>query len=428
MIAASVYAMHAPEAEAARVDYTLDAGVEHNSNVLLAPTNPISQRYTRAGLGFNITENVSALQLSLSGRAEYRDYRDDVFNDTVDGILSGRMNWVAIPDRLSFSAEDSLTMQPVDALAPNAPGNRQQVNVLSLGPNLLFSWSPAWRGRAELRYIDNNAEITDEFNSKHIALALSATRDLSPVSTLSVLAQVRHVDFDNDLTGRDYRQADVFARYTRDLARYKFAVDAGYSHINYRNAPISDRTDPLFRADASWNATSRSTVTARAFYQFSDMSSDALRSIAPTMPSTVVDSILTGDNVANASPYVIRGAEVEYEFAGVRSHYTMGVRAQKRDYVDSNVMDQDSRVAHIDAEWEVRQALTFGVFAMHDDLDFTSLSREDRTLRAGATLRYRMARHWHAGLSWQRYRRESTALGQDVAQNIVYLSISYSNR
>lgn len=428
MIAAGVCAALATDAMAARIDYTVDAGVERNSNVLLTPTDPISQSYVRAGLGFDISENVSALQLSLNGRAEYRGYRDNVFNDTVDGVLTGRLNWVAIPDRLSFSAEDRLTVQPVDALAPNAPGNRQQVNVLSLGPNLLFNWSPAWRGRAELRFIDNNAEITDEFNSQHLALALSATRELTPTSDLSLLAQLRRVDFDDDIAGRDYRQADLFARYTRELARFRFGIDAGYSRINYRGNIIRDRTDPLLRADASWSPTARSSFTARAFNQFSDMSSDALRGISTSAPVAVPNNILTGDSVANASPYVTRGGELEYEFAGVRGHYTLGATAQKRDYVHTNALDQKSRVAHIDAEWDLRQSLSFGVFAMHENVNFTSFTREDQTLRAGATLRYRMSRHWHAGLSWQRYRRDSTALGQDVAQNIAYMSISYSNR
>lgn len=427
MIATSVYAVLATDAMAARVDYTVDAGIERNSNVQLTPTDPISQSYARAGLGFDISENSSALQLSLNGRAEYRDYRDDVFNDSLDGILAGRMNWIAIPDRLSFSVEDSLTVQPVDVLAPNAPDNRQQINVLSLGPSLLFNWSPSWRGRAELRYIDNHAEVTDEFNSQQLALALSATRNISPTSTLSVLAQGRQVDYDDD-AGRDYRQADLFTRYAHDLARLRFGIDAGFSRVDYRNGPSGGRTDPLLRVDASWSLAPRSTLTASVSSQFSDASSDALRNIASEMPVAVPDNILTGRSVANASPYVMRGAEIGYDHAGVRSHYAIGASVQKRDYVDAGTLDQKSRGIHLEAEWTLRPTLTFQVFATREKLDFTSTTHEDHTLYAGATLRYQMARHWRAGLNWQRYTRDNVDYGQKVAQNIVYLNISYSNR
>ena len=129
LIAAAVLATLPGHAQAARVDYTVDLGMERNSNVTMAPVDPIEQRYLRAGVGFSITENVSALQLNLDGRAEYRDYEDDIFADTVDGTLSGRLNWVAIPERLFFLVEDNLTVQPVDSLVPDGPGNRQQVNV-----------------------------------------------------------------------------------------------------------------------------------------------------------------------------------------------------------------------------------------------------------------------------------------------------------
>ena len=70
LIAAAVLATLPGHAQAARVDYTVDLGMERNSNVTMAPVDPIEQRYLRAGVGFSITEGVSALQLNLDGRAE----------------------------------------------------------------------------------------------------------------------------------------------------------------------------------------------------------------------------------------------------------------------------------------------------------------------------------------------------------------------
>lgn len=426
MIAASIFAVYHCNAWAARVDYTLDAGVEDNSNIALSHLDPISQRYFRAGLGFVVTEDVSALQVNLSGRAEYRNYRTDLFDDTLDGTLAGRVNWTAIPDRLFFSLDDSLSVQPVDALAPNAPGNRQQVNVVSLGPSLLFNWTPVWRGRAELRYINSNAEISDEFNSEHVALALSAARNLTETSTLSLLTQARQVDVDNDIAARDYHRYDLFARYARNLSRFSLAIDTGYSWVDYRQG--AGRSDPLLRANLSWNMTARSTLSAMASSQFSDTASDALRSLSMATSGAVPDSVLTGDAIINASPYVVRNTELGYEYTATRTRFSAGGFAQKRDYADSNEFDQKGHGAYLDTEWTLRPALTFGIHVARDTLKYTSMSREDKTLRAGANLRYQLARHWRTGLSFDRYERDSTDSGQSVAQNIVYLSISYSNR
>ena len=426
VITAATLAGISADAWAARVDYTVDLGVEDNNNVTLAPFDPIQQRYLRAGLGFTVTENLSALQLSLGGRVEYRDYEDDVFKDTVDGTLNGRMNWIAIPERLFFTVEDNLSVQPVNALAPDAPRNRQQVNVFSLGPTLLFNWSQALRGQAELRYVNSDAEITDEFNSQRIAAALRAIKEFSATSRMSANFQAQRVDFDNDVVARDYNRYDLFARYSRTLAHFELGADVGYSRIDYRRG--ESRSDPLIRLDAEWNPTSRSQFTAAVASQFSDTATDALRGIDADAAPTVPEHVLTGDAIVNASPYEVRSLDLGYQFTSTRTNFSISPYVQKRNYVDSDEFDQKNRGARFDLHWLVRQSLTLGTYATHEKLEYTVLNREDKTTRLGATLRYEWSRHWSLGLLWERYKRESTDIGQDVSQNIVYLSVSYTNR
>ena len=186
VIAGAILATLPLTAFAARVDYNVDMGVEWNDNVALSTLDPIDQRYLRGGLGFTFTETNSVLQASVDGRIEYRNYEDDIFSDTVDGTLSGRVNWIIIPQRLFFLAENNLSVQPVDALVPDAPGNRQQVNVFSMGPTLLVNFSPSLQGQGELRYVNSDAEVTDEFNSQRVALALRTIKELSPTSRVSL--------------------------------------------------------------------------------------------------------------------------------------------------------------------------------------------------------------------------------------------------
>lgn len=433
VITAAALAGSATDAWATRVDYTIDVGVEDNDNVTYTAIDPIAQRYLRAGLGFAITQDVSALQMSLTGRAEYRNYQDDAFGSTVDGQLAGLVNWVALPDRLFVTAEDSLSVQPVNVLAPDAPGNRQQVNVFSLGPTLLFSMPAAMQGRAELRYVDNDAEITDEFNSQHVSLALRAIKELSQTSRLSMNAQVQQVDFDNDIVARDYDRYDLFARYSRSLAHFELGADFGYSRIDYRRG--ESRSDPLLRLDAEWNPSQNSQFTASASSQFSDTATDALRGVEAGSPSGASDTpaevpgqILTGDAVVNASPYEVRSLDLGYAYTGTRLHFAIAPYVQKRNYVDSDEFDQKSRGGRFDLEWVARPQLTLGLYATHDNLDYTVLDREEKTSRLGATLRYRWTRHLGLNLQWERYKRESSEPGQDLEQNIVYLSVSYTNR
>ncbi|WP_368564834.1 outer membrane beta-barrel protein [Pseudoxanthomonas sp. UTMC 1351] len=413
-------------ASAARVDYTIDAGIEQNDNVALSTTDPIDQRYLRGGLGFTITESTSSLQANVDGRVEYRDYEDDIFRDTVDGTLAGRLNWIAIPQRLFFSVEDSLSVQPVDALAPDAPGNRQQVNVFSAGPTLLLAWSPSLHGQAELRYVNSDAEVTDEFNSQRLAAALRIIRELTPTSSVTFNVQGQRVDFDDDIVARDYDRYDLYARYVRTLAHFELGADLGYSRISYRQGGSGTRSEPLIRADATWNPTASSSFTLAASSEFSDTAVDALSGI--DADATLPENVLTGDAVVNASPYEVRSLDLGYAYTGTRIQFSVAPFVQERDYIESDEFDQDSHGASADFSWLVRRTLRLGLYAADERRTYTSLNRDEDTLRIGATLRYSWVRHWSVGLQWERYKRDSSVVGEDVSQNIVYLNVTYGNR
>ena len=424
VIAGAIVATLPCSALAARVDYNVDLGVEWNDNVALSTLDPIDQRYLRSGLGFTLTETNSMLQASVDGRIEYRNYKDDIFSDTVDGTLSGRVNWIIIPQRLFFLAENNLSVQPVDALVPDAPGNRQQVNVFSMGPTLLVNFSPSLQGQGELRYVNSDAEITDEFNSQRMALALRTIKELSPTSRISLNMQAQRVDFDDDIVARDYNRYDLFGRYSRTLAQFELGTDLGYSRIDFRDS--GSRSEPLIRVDATWNPNPNHSFGIAASSQFSDTATDALSSIQAD--ATLPESVLTGDAVVNASPYEVRTLDLNYAYTSTRTTFSLAPYLQNRDYVDSDEFDQESQGVRADLNWLVRRSLSVGAYATRESIDYTQLNRTDDTTRLGAVLSYQWAPRWSAALQWERYRRNSTAIGEAVSQSIVYLSISYSNR
>ena len=83
-------------AAALRLDYSVDLGVERNDNVAMTPIDPVEEDILRAGLDFALTHDTAVIQASLAGRAEYRDYLGDAYDDTLDGTAQGRLNWFAL--------------------------------------------------------------------------------------------------------------------------------------------------------------------------------------------------------------------------------------------------------------------------------------------------------------------------------------------
>ena len=428
-IAGALAASLPRDAHAVRVNYTLDFSAEHNDNLLLTPTDPLETTILRPGLGVELLHDTSVLQMHLSGRADYRYYDAGGLQDGIDGTFSGRVNWVAIPERLSFSVVDQLTLQPVDTLAADAPGNRQQVNVLSAGPTLQFEWGADWRGAAELRYIRSDAEVTDQFNSRRADFALRATRRLSPGSRFSFNLQHQRVDFDSELVARDYDRTQFFARWTHTLNRIDIAVDLGYSRLDYRDslAGYADgRSDPMFQGSLAWRPNDAHRFDLSYSSLFSDVASDSLADAneIETPPS----GVQTGDTVVNASPFLERRLEGEYSWTSTRWTFSVSPFLDRLRYEDTDQFDQDGYGVGVEASWRARRNLLIGFASALDHNRYVNLDRADETRRYSLNARYQWLRHWSGVFTLTRYERRSTEPGQRADQNVVSLALSYHNR
>jgi hypothetical protein len=408
---------------AVHLDYAVDAGVERNDNVAMSAVDPFVEDSFRAGMGFALTHDTSAIQTSITGRAEYRDYLSDTFADTFEGTLAGRFNWFAVPERLSFTVEDSLMLQAVNTFVPDSPGNRQQVNVLSVGPNLYFNLPAQLRGQAELRYSSADAEITDDFNSQRQSLALRAVKELSTTSQVSLNLQGQRIDFDDDSVARDYTRYDVFGRFARDLAHFALGLDAGYSRLSYGSGD-GDLSEPLLRANVDWLPNRRHRLSMAASRQFSDAATDALVGIGGDT-TTMPGPLLVGDAVVNTSPFEERRLSLGYTFTGSRLQLLVEPYINRLDYVDADEFDQDGHGVIFSTTWELRPRLFIGAFTTFDHVDYLQLGVEHETRRYGFHMQHDWSRHWGSRIEWARHDRRSSVPGDDASQDTFYLSIIY---
>lgn len=420
-IAALLSGLSAP-ALAVRVDYTIDAGIEHNDNVGLVEEDPISQNILRTGLGFLVLQEGDSVRAELDGRMEYRNYPER-FSDQLEGTLDGHLDWMMVPRRLAFSVDDSLSVQPVNALVPDAPGNRQQINVFSAGPTLLLGSGGVTSGAVELRYIRSDAEETEEFNSDRVHLGVTASRQLAPTRTASVTVQAQEVDFDEPALS-DYQRRDAFVSHTRQNARLGMSVDLGYSQLDYQDRP--DRSAPLLRAELTWQASARSRFALIGWNQYSDTASAALYAIDAGVE--VPDMLPVGSVVVGASQYKEQRVTLEYGFDGARTDFSVAPYVYRARYVEDDEFDQDGHGVRIDLSRHLTSTLDLGAFVDHEQIDYRTLVRDVRMQRAGLFLQKDFSRHWHLRLDWEGYRHQTEPLGRDIDRNTVYLSIVYSNR
>ncbi|WP_222564832.1 surface lipoprotein assembly modifier [Novilysobacter antarcticus] len=409
--------------DAARVDYAIDTGVEHDDNVRVEAVNPASELTWRTGLGFLATESNSTIQASVNGRVDYRAFTDNAYDNTLEGVLDGRLNWVVLPDRLSFTLDERLQLEAIDRFAADSPDNRQQINVVSLGPNLFFNVGQTMRGQIEARYIDTHAEVTPQFNSQRLGVALRAIKDLGPSSALSINAQTQDVNFDDDLLSLDYKRNDLYARYERTFPNFDFGVDVGYSHLNYRDA--DDRSNPLVRAQLAWRPSHRSRLTLFAANQFADAAYTAISDVGTT---SIPERVLIDGRTITAAIYEEKRVALGYDYRGERATFAVAPYAQKIDYPDPLNDDEDNRGVTIGFDYRLRPTLMLTSYLNFERVQYQQSDRTDDTRHLSLGLDKQWSRHWSTGLSYYRYERTSDLATAEAKQNVWYLSITYRNR
>lgn len=421
-------------AGAVHLNYEVDLGIEHNDNVAGTENNRIGEDILRPALGFSLDEQGSTVQANATGLFEYRDYLGGQFSDEFRSQLSGRLNWSMIPERLNWTVEDYLGVQPINTLQANTPSNLQQINVLALGPTLNFRIGPTVRGQAELRYINSYAEETADFNTQRLSAALRAIKDLSVTSALSANLTGERIGYNESDVGPDYDRYSVFGRYTHAWNKVNLSSDVGYSWLRYTGnaASVFDRDDPLLRTDVSYRATDRSTFSANLAYQYSDTGSGLLQ--GNQIGNTVPAQIATGNASVTSAAYVQRRLGAGYTWTGSLLTLTVSPYYEKLSYINALLpgdigttgLDQSGRGGFASLSWRLRQSLTFGFNANGERLRYNDIARTDKTWQLQAFVRQQWSRHWSGRAELTHYERDSDAIDQSNKQNIAYFGVTYT--
>lgn len=424
LLCAAILAAAPFHADAARIDYAVDVGVERDDNVLMSPTDPADSNALRAGFGFVVSEETSAVQANFGGRFEYWNYMSGPQSNAFEASLSGRLNWFLVPETFSFTIEDSLEMRPINQFAPDTVDNRQQVNVLSLGPNVQFDWNRAARGLFELRWIDSRAEDADELESQRISAALHAIRDLDSTSSLSLSLRGQDVDFEHDLTARDHRRYDGYLRYEKQLARLDLGLDAGYTWVDYADGDSGSH--PLLRGRVEWAVNARNTLLLGAAHQMTDSSDSAIAGI--TAATGVPDRLSTASIAVDSSIYEEDRMELSWAYHGDRLGFTVGPYYESVDFLDADSVDETRRGVVMLLSYRLTPSLDLRTYADVARSDFGDLDLRTEDKRYGFGLDKTWSRHWSSALDYVHYRREAGGPLGDSRQNVWLLTLTYRNR
>lgn len=425
IIATTVLVVACQNARAVRLDYTLELGFLHSDNINLTAVDPVSENVVIPHLDFSVSETGSSVQAEVSGVLEYRDYLRGTFGSEFRGTLNGVVNWILIPERLTWNFSDNLGLYPVSLRDPDVPGNLQQTNVFTTGPTLRFRLTPTLQGQAELRYIDSYAEETGAFDSARLGGALRALYEFSPTRRLSANLEALDSDFDDDLVATDYRQVSAFAGYAETLASLDLDAALGYSYLELDGG--DDVSGPLARASVDWRASARNTFGLGVVWQYSDAASSLAAGGAAI--DLGVGGVGVGTAAINSDVFRERRFDATHVFEGTRLNVASTLYAGTYRYEQAIAAlgaDRDEVGAGANLGFLLRPLLTLGIAGDATRLRFTDSDGTFREYRYGLYLTQQLSRQWRWRVDLARNERHADVEADSFDENSIYLRVAYA--
>lgn len=426
IIVAAALAAAWGDASAWRFDYSVEAGLLHSDNINLSPLDPVRETVLIPHLDFGLTHAGSRVNVDVGGVLEYREYLKDSYGSEFRGTFNGRVNWLLVPERLTWTFADNLGLYPVSLRGPDVPGNLQQTNVFSTGPTLRFRFTPSLQGQAEARWSDSHAEETGAFDSSRLSGAFRLLHDFSTTRHLSGNVEVEDVDFDDDLLADDYRRYSAYAGYTQSLARIDLDFALGYSRLEFDRG--GDSSGPLLRTSADWRATDRSTFGFGATWRYSDAATSLAEGGAAF--DTGLDGVGVGGALITPDVYRERRLDASYLYQGVRLNLASTLYASRFRYEqDTLLVDADRNEVGLGFTlgYLLRPLLTLGVTGETTRRKFVDSGSTDRDHRYGLFLAQQFARHWSWRADLSRNERNAGSGADSYDENALYLRLIYSH-
>ncbi len=416
--------------------YGLGYTASHSDNITRVPSNERSEVTNSYLAGFAYIERTADVIAHVLAQGELRDYRDDVFGDKSIYNVDSSALWVISPQRFTWTVEDRLKEEQIDATAADTPANRANINVFSTGPDLYVRFTPvntlALGARAG-NVSTGSADVDNDRFSGSVRWLYQATS----ISTYSLNFQAMDVNYDDSTLNADFARHDIFLRADYRPSRSQYIVDLGASKINPDRGQDLDGTLARF----SWlrQLTQESAFGLAVSGEFSDTGTDILTTAStlntvatsaaglPTvseLSDTTVGSL--SSNAITSDVYHVKRGETFYNRRG--GSFGVDFIASVRD-LDFETTPQDRKEINgrLELDFFYSGTTTVTLFTEQLKTDFQNFVREDAERDSGLRFNYRLRRTVSLGLEGRRTERSSTVPTVEYEENRVFLSILYSS-
>lgn len=412
-----------------RFQFTVGVDVEHDTNINLSESNPVSQDVLMPTFAFTYNERGSVLEANAAGHVQYRDYLGGAFSDEFTGTASGIFDWHILPNRLDWMLEDYVGYQPVNVLANNVPNNQQETNVFVTGPTLRAHFTDELRGQFDLRYTNSYAEQTRDFNGDRVGGIARIIDLLTSADTLTGNLGFQSVRYDNVPDTNDYDRTDAYGSYVRTGPHSRLEADLGYTWLDFKGN-AEDHSGIFLRATGRYDFAEHTSGTLSVSRTFSD--AVQFLQVDPSQVGLVV--IGSGLNGALVSPSVYQEDRVSGSIEQGGQTYSISFTPfwyrddylNTQDQVVSSGLNVRAYGFYSAYDYRIQPDLTLGAFIGTERRNYTDLDRTDKVYDFGLHLGWQMAQHWASRVALSREIQATNAPDLSYHGNVIAVGVTYS--
>jgi hypothetical protein len=379
-----------------------------------------------AGVDLGIRRSSPRTNINVNGRLERYFYESNLVGDENTGSISAGLEYLLVPQVLHWQFSNTFGQVRRDLFRAAGPGNRENLNVFSTGPDLIVPLGRRMRATFSGRYEDRRYFESDILDSNAWSGQAGLSRVLSPVDEAGIGVSARRIEYDGAFTDPiDIYSA--FGTYNRQMANGNVSVQAGVNALDFLD---ETRMGVLLRFDATRELTARSTITVRGRREFQD-ASDFFRARQRPIEDRLLDPVDpdrfddTGELGLTANPLVRTSLSANYQLQRPRATLNFGGSLGDENY--ENERQRNRRTLNLtgSVSWPFSQLLVGRLSGDYRLESFRSLDLRGHDLRIAATLDRQLGRQLDLAVTYQ-YGRRLSGRGIEYAENRIMAVLRYT--
>jgi hypothetical protein len=404
----------------AELDAVTGVRASASDNVNLEANDPDSDVLLAPFVELEWLRESPDLDASADADLSYVTYLDDTNEDRVVGSASVVGDWHIVPERLNLHVENRFGQSRRDELATPSPDNTEDVNIFSIGPDVMFDLSSVDEVTFSARYGQSYYE--DEADTERVGGGVRLSHEFSSITRGAISLRRQEVEYTEpaqqaDVDIEDYTIDEAGVGLERLLPRGRTDLTVGQRRLEEADGETLE--EPFARLSLAYEAGPRTRLRLDAEH---GLSGGAGRVLGDTGASIELPDGTGG--LANEIA-VESDLRASLERGRERTSYRIGVRARELDFEDPGEVDQERVGATLTATYPVSALIEARGRLAFTRTDYVARDRTDDIAVVRARLRYLLTRRYYTEAGYQYRRQSSTNAGRDYDENRVFVSIAY---